>query len=407
MNELSRYKFLPLTLSIETVGGIATPLMNRGTPLPAVRKQRFSTAAEGQKVVTISIFYGESPIAKKNIHLGKFDLENIPEGPRGEAEVDIQFEVDDRCQLAVKASSTKSGKIISSTEKRFEPQVTVEKVEEFLRKAIDEKNEDQTIARSIEAKNSANSLIAQAEKYLLGQQKYGLRNAVDTQIEETIAALGLAFQDDNIGMIEDKSKRLRELIPKTDVDFGMLFGGASPFEGFFGAPPQPRKKAPAQPKAQEKRTTAASPSEEIAKPREGVFSAGQHFDAKRIVRDLFAVATTNIVVIDAYLGEDVLNLLTVKKDGVHAKLLTGKVSPAFLTLARNFNRQYRNLEIRSSKAFHDRFIFIDDKELYHFGASLEHLGNKTFMFSKIEEPMVIAALKGQWDASWGQASVVL
>ena len=122
---------------------------------------------------------------------------------------------------------------------------------------------------------------------------------------------------------------------------------------------------------------------------------------------MFAIATKDIVIVDAYLGEDVLNLLTVKRDGVHVKLLTGKVSPAFLSLARDFNRQYGNLVIRTSKTFHDRFIFIDDRDFYHFGASLEHLGNKTFMFSKLEEPLIISTLKNHWADGWNLAAVVL
>jgi len=150
-----------------------------------------------------------------------------------------------------------------------------------------------------------------------------------------------------------------------------------------------------------------SSTDEIAKSKAGMFSAGQYFDAKQVVRDLFATATQDIVIVDAYIGEDVLSLLTVKRDGVHVKLLTGKVSPAFLTLARDFNRQYKNLEIRTSKTFHDRFIFVDDRDFYHFGASLEHLGKKTFMFSKLEEPLIITALKTHWTAGWGHAAVML
>jgi hypothetical protein len=150
-----------------------------------------------------------------------------------------------------------------------------------------------------------------------------------------------------------------------------------------------------------------SSTDEIAKSKEGLFTAGQYFDAKLVVRDLFATAKQNIVIVDAYIGEDVLSLLTVKRDGVHVKLLTGKVSPSFLSLARDFSRQYKNLEIRTSKTFHDRFIFVDDRDFYHFGASLEHLGKKTFMFSRLEEPLIITTLKTQWMAGWGHAAIVL
>ena len=415
MNEPAEYKFLPLTLSMETLGGLATLLVKRGTPLPTTRKQQFSTASDNQKAVSISIFYGESPVAKKNIPLGKLELDNIPKVPRGEAKVNIQFEVNDKYQVTVTATVMESGKTVSSARNQFNPELSKEKIDEMLRMAIDEQHEDQSIAKRVEVKNAANNLIVRAEEYLLSQQKYVLRSDVDSQIEETIASLGLALQDDNVGMIEDKSKRLRELIPNTTVDLGAFFGASNNmFEGLFGSgQPQKRKTASSIGGRQQSQETARpSPkdigsTEEIVKPKEGIFSTGQHFDANRVVRDLFATAAMNIVVIDAYIGEDVLNLLTVKKDGVHVRLLTGKVSPAFLTLARNFNRQYKNLEIRSSNIFHDRFVFIDDKDFYHFGASLEHLGNRTFMFAKIEEPIVIKALKAQWKIGWEQATVAL
>jgi hypothetical protein len=86
------------------------------------------------------------------------------------------------------------------------------------------------------------------------------------------------------------------------------------------------------------------------------------------------------------------------------KILTGKASAAFLTLSRDFNRQYKGLEVRSSAAFHDRFIIIDLREHFHFGASLEHLGNKTFMFSKIEEPTMVETLQKHWHKVWEEAT---
>jgi hypothetical protein len=409
MTDVTGYKFLPLTLSMETMGGIAVPMMRRGTPLPAKRKQRFTTAADNQKTVKGSIFLGESPISGKNISVGSFELTDIPEAPREEVEFNVEFEVNNKCQIKTKVFAMKSGKMISSAEYEYEPPLTNEKINAMLRKAIDEQQEDQSAAENIEAKNSANSLLHRAEKYLQSQQVYGLHSSVDVQIEETIADLGLALQDDNIGAIKDKTKRLKELIPATDSGFGALFGADAAFNSFFGIG-QTQNKKPEKTRSTETARASiegSSSTSGIAKSKEGVFSAGQYFDAKRTVRDLFASAMREIIIIDAYIGEDVLNILTVKRDGVHVKLLAGKVSPVVLTLARDFNRQYKNLEIRSSKIFHDRFIFIDDRDFYHFGASLEHLGNKTFMFSKLEEPLIIATLRTHWASGWDQATFVL
>lgn len=412
MNNTNPYKLLPLTLSLGTLGGIATPLVKRGTPLPTTRKQRFATAADNQKAVTVSIFLGESKISNKNIALGNFDATGIPEAPRGEAQVDIQFEVDQNCQIRVTATPAKLGKTTSPITENFNPVLTKEKIDAMLRKAIDEQQEDQLLAEQAETKNNANQLLTRAEKYLQSQQKYGIRGAINSEIEDIVASLGLALEENNLGAIREKTKRLDELIPNTTFDFN-LFGGNDPFNELFGINRRPTKKpSPAASKPREPASptmpSEAPPStDEIIKSKEGLFSAGQYFDAKIVIRDLFSIATKDIVIVDAYLGEDVLSLLTVKRDGVHVKLLTGKVSPVFLTLARDFNRQYKSLEVRTSKTFHDRFIFIDNRDFYHFGASLEHLGNKTFMFSKLEEPLIISALKTHWTTGWSHAAVVL
>ncbi len=412
MSNTHHYKYLPLTLSLDTLGGIAAPLVKRGTPLPAKRKQRFATAADKQKAVTLSIFLGESKISQKNIYLGNFDAPGIPEAPRGEGAVDIEFEVDQDCQVIVTAIPVKGGKNLSPVTKSFSPVLTKETIARMLRKALDEHVADKLMAEQVEAKNTASQLLNRAENYIQNQHKFGSRSAVNSQIEDVVAELGLALDDDNLGDILEKSKRLKSLIPSTTLDFD-FFGGSDPFKDFFG-PPRRRTnvQSPAESTPQDRKSSgvpskAPPSSDQIVKSKEGVFTAGQHFDAKLVIRDLFSVAAKEIVVIDAYLGEDVLNLLTVKKNGVQVKLLTGKVSPAFLTLARDFNRQYSNLEMRSSKTFHDRFIFIDNCDFYHFGASLEHLGNKTFMFSKLEEDLIISTLKTHWAEGWSRADVVL
>ncbi len=412
MADKTTFKFLPLTISLETKGSIATPLVHRGTPLPTKRQQRFSTAVDNQNAVSIEICLGESPIATKNIRVGKVELAGITEAPAGQPEIDVTFEVDTLCKVKVTAKEKKSGKIISSEAMDLSSYLTNEKVQEMLRKTTASRQEDETAVQQINARNNANNLILRAEKYLQGQQQFGLANAADKQIAEMIASLGLSLQEDDLNAIGDKSKRLEQLVPATTVsDFGD-FGKV--FDDFFG--PSARKQTRGRPVSSASKKSEATDahakkqvpqSEEVAESKKGLFSAGQHFDAKFLVRDLFAQADHEILVIDGYVGEDVLSLLTVKRDGVRVKLLTGKVSQVFLTLARDFNRQYKGLELRSSNAFHDRFIIIDAKHFYHFGASLEHLGNKTFMFSKLEEPLMTAALQKHWVEAWDQAPQAL
>lgn len=141
--------------------------------------------------------------------------------------------------------------------------------------------------------------------------------------------------------------------------------------------------------------------------REGVFFAGQYFDAIQRLKDILAQAKNTIVIIDGYINDDVLNLVSAKNPGVAVNILTKQVSAALKIAAGAFNKQYGNLSIRTSSAFHDRFVITDDTDFYHFGASIKDLGNRGFMFSLIEEPTVIAALQGQWNQEWARAIVAV
>lgn len=413
MVKATSFKFLPLTLSLETKGGLSTPLVRRGTPLPATRTQRFSTSTDSQKTVTVAAYLGESPIAANNILVSKCELSGLPEAPAGELEIDVRFEVDDQCRVKITATDKKTGRQICSEVGSPSPHLTKEKVEEMLAKATASQEVDTESADRIETENKASNLLRRAERYLQDQQNHGLTNSADVQIDEAVASLGILLETNDFPAIRAKIKSLERLLPKTT--FGSFEDLFTPgiFDSIFGTPTA-RQRRPTTPPlrgGQEKTPDDTSPREqkisksmELTRSDKGIFSAGQHFDAKQLVRDLFTRAESEIAIIDAYVGEDVLNLLTVKRPSVAVKILTGKTSPAFLTLARDFNRQYKGIEVRSSNAFHDRFVIIDQKEHYHFGASLEHLGNKTFMFSKLEEPAMIEVLRKHWQQVWEEAT---
>jgi hypothetical protein len=141
--------------------------------------------------------------------------------------------------------------------------------------------------------------------------------------------------------------------------------------------------------------------------REGVFFARQQFDALQFIAGLLKSGKTKIEIVDNYLGEPLLQLLAGKAANVQVAILTADVTPTVLALARAFNKQHGGLSIRTTKAFHDRFLVIDARDYYHFGASLKDLGNRGFMFSRIEEPTVVQALRNQIDSEWSRANVVV
>ena len=119
-------------------------------------------------------------------------------------------------------------------------------------------------------------------------------------------------------------------------------------------------------------------------PREGIFFDGQIFDAWQFASDIIRSATTSIVLIDNYIDESVLTLLSKRNIGVTATIYTSQVSKQLNLDLKRFNAQYPIIDIKVFKKSHDRFLIIDKETVYHIGASLKDLGKKWFAFSKIE-----------------------
>jgi hypothetical protein len=120
-------------------------------------------------------------------------------------------------------------------------------------------------------------------------------------------------------------------------------------------------------------------------PKQGIFFNGQIFDAHKFVSDLIRKAEKSVVLIDNYVDDTVLNLFTKRKNNVSVTIYTANISKALETDLKKFNAQYASIELKEFKNSHDRFIIIDDKDVYHFGASLKDLGKKWFAFSKFEK----------------------
>ncbi|MCK5839742.1 MAG: ORF6N domain-containing protein [Bacteroidales bacterium] len=119
-------------------------------------------------------------------------------------------------------------------------------------------------------------------------------------------------------------------------------------------------------------------------PKQGIFFDGQVFDAYTFVSDLIRSGKSSLVLIDNYVDDSMLTLLTKRKKGVKASIYTGKISKQLALDLKKHNAQYPSVEVKALKNVHDRFLLIDHKELYHFGASLKDLGKKWFAFSKLE-----------------------
>lgn len=120
-------------------------------------------------------------------------------------------------------------------------------------------------------------------------------------------------------------------------------------------------------------------------PKQGIFFDGQIFDAHKFVSDMVRKSEKSIVLIDNYVDDTVLNLFTKRKKNVTVAIYTGNLSKALMTDLKKFNEQYPKIEVKEFKHSHDRFMIIDDEDVYHFGASLKDLGKKWFAFSRFEK----------------------
>jgi molecular chaperone DnaK len=155
----------PLTLGVETLGGVLTPLIERNTTIPVRKSEMFSTTADGQTAVTIHVLQGERPMASDNMSLGQFNLEGIPPAPRGVPQVEVTFDIDANGILNVSAKDKATGKeqqitIIASTN------LSEGDVDRLVREAKQHESKDRQRRELIEARNTADQLIYQMEKML-------------------------------------------------------------------------------------------------------------------------------------------------------------------------------------------------------------------------------------------------
>jgi len=138
------------------------------------------------------------------------------------------------------------------------------------------------------------------------------------------------------------------------------------------------------------------------KPAMKFFTEGQYFDAFTSIREIIKEAKDSIVLIDGYVNADTLAFFPGKDPMIKLRILTDKKSlgAEFQRAINLYNKQYENLQIETSKNFHDRFIIIDNNQFYHIGASIKDAGNKTFMYTKIEDEDVNNTIRKKINQEW-------
>jgi molecular chaperone DnaK len=196
----------PLTLSIETLGGVATPLIERNTTIPTKKGQIFSTASDGQTQVEIHVLQGERPMAANNKTLGKFILDGIPPAPRGIPQIEVTFDIDADGILHVSAQDKATGREQSITITASSG-LSHDEIERMVHEAERHRQEDQKRREEVEIRNNADSLIYQVEK-LLRDQGDKVPDALKNEAESKMAACRSALEGQDLAQIQSAVQEL-------------------------------------------------------------------------------------------------------------------------------------------------------------------------------------------------------
>lgn len=198
----------PLTLGIETLGGVMTPLVERNTTIPTQKKQVFSTAADNQPAVTIRVLQGERKMANDNKEIGRFDLSDIPPSPRGMPQIEVSFDIDADGILHVSAKDLSSGK---EQKIRIEAQsgLQEEEIKRMVRDAEIHADEDKKRKEEVETRNEADTLVFRAEK-ALNEYKDKIPQEVVSEVSGKIDAVKKALESQDMGRIRTAKEALEQ-----------------------------------------------------------------------------------------------------------------------------------------------------------------------------------------------------
>jgi molecular chaperone DnaK len=237
---------VPLTLGIETLGGVLTPLIERNTTIPTQKKQVFSTAADNQPAVTIVVLQGERQMAKDNKEIGRFDLSEIPPAPRGTPQIEVAFDLDADGILHVSAKDKQSGKE-QKIKIEAKSGLSEEEIKAKVKEAEAHSEEDKKKKEDIEVRNEADALCFRAEKSL-NEFKEKLPANIVSEIQEKVDGVKKELKDGTTESIKQKTQELQTHMQKIGEELQKAGAGAQGAQGAPNpseqTPPKDEKKKP-------------------------------------------------------------------------------------------------------------------------------------------------------------------